>query len=155
MATRGSTQLSKRLIEAIAKNVSGGNTLRAACALTNTPLSTFFFWLREARDLKAAIEAGTAPRPQERTPRQRRLLELLERIQKSEAEAEKYCVSVVLTKAKDNWQAAAWWLERRRPGEFSLKREITPEDDGMAGKVVRSPAEIADAMDETIGAPDE
>lgn len=41
---------------------------------------------------------------------------------KAEGEAVLKFVKVIHDSAPKNWQAAAWWLERRRPRDFSAER---------------------------------
>jgi hypothetical protein len=60
--------------------------------------------------------------------------ELLAEVEQAEAGAEHYYVEVIKKAAPQNWQAAAWWLERRLPQKFgrsdrlmvlrSLKKDV-------------------------------
>ena len=47
--------------------------------------------------------------------------EFFEAIKKAEAQAEARNVAVIQTAARDSWQAAAWWLERKYPQEWGKK----------------------------------
>jgi len=41
-----------------------------------------------------------------------------EQVEKAEADAEVRFVTKVASASEETWQAAAWWLERRRPDDF-------------------------------------
>lgn len=84
--------------------LKAGNTRRAACAFAGVTDETFANW-------------------------QRRYLDFLEAVQKAEAEAEVRNVAIVQQAAKTKWQAAAWWLERRRSADYAqhIKEEKSGE----------------------------
>lgn len=100
-----------RIVEAL----RGGNTRRAAAWAGGIDQDTFLQWLRRfpnfADDVKAA-----------------------------EADAELAMVERVRTAANDQWQAAAWWLERKMKRDWSNRQEITGED----GAPVRIAVRFAD-----------
>ncbi len=57
--------------------------------------------------------------------------EFFESVKKAEAQAVARNVTVIQTAARDSWQAAAWWLERKHPGEWGKKeRHEHVEKDG-------------------------
>ena len=100
-----------RIVEAL----RGGNTRRAAAWAGGIDQDTFLQWLRRfpnfADDVKAA-----------------------------EADAELAMVERVRTAANDQWQAAAWWLERKMKRDWSNRQEITGEE----GAPVRIAVRFAD-----------
>lgn len=49
--------------------------------------------------------------------------EFFEAIKKAEAIAEARNVTIIQSAAKDSWQAAAWWLERKHPDEWGRKEQ--------------------------------
>lgn len=49
-------------------------------------------------------------------------------IKKAEAECANEMAKVVKTASKKSWQAAAWWLERRRRADYALRSELTGKD---------------------------
>lgn len=49
-------------------------------------------------------------------------LEFLDAVKKAEEEAVVRNVAIINKAASTSWQAAAWWLERRRPADFSIKQ---------------------------------
>lgn len=93
----------KRILEALRQ----GNTRRVAVALAGISYETFCDWMRKHPDFS-------------------------EQCKNAEAEAELASVQIIRKAAIDTWQAAAWWLERRRPEEWGnshvvkvrLEREV-------------------------------
>lgn len=63
-------------------------------------------------------------------------------VERAEAEAEIRNVAIIQKAATDTWQAAAWWLERRRPGDYRTRSEVTGADGGAVRVVVEYAAEI-------------
>lgn len=76
--------------EAIVKLVREGASRAAAAAGAGIDESTLYDWVK-------------------------RFPEFSQCIKKAHAEAEMKMVEVITSAAKDHWQAAAWWLERRHP----------------------------------------
>ena len=93
----------------------GGNTRRAACWAGGIEVETFHQWLRRFPEFSDAVKAA-------------------------EADAELAMVERVRTAANDQWQAAAWWLERKMKRDWSNRQEITGED----GAPVRIAVRFAD-----------
>lgn len=50
--------------------------------------------------------------------------EFFESVKKAEAQAVARNVAVIQSAAKDSWQAAAWWLERKYPQEWGKKDRL-------------------------------
>lgn len=96
-----------RLYEAL----RAGNTRRAACAYAGIDQDTLANWMRKFSDFSEAIE-------------------------KAESDAEIRNVAIIQKAASDTWQAAAWWLERRRPADFRQRQEMTGADGGPLKIVV-------------------
>lgn len=91
------TKLQDERRERILTAIREGNTRRAAAALGGIGERTLYDWI--AKDEQFSQD-----------------------VIKAEGEAEAEMVSRVHRAALDgSWQAAAWWLERRRPGEFGRK----------------------------------
>jgi len=80
--------------------LSAGNTRQAACFYAGISDETLANWMR-------------------------RSLEFLERVKKAEADAEVRMVAQVARAAQEGtWQAAAWWLERRRPEDYGRRDRV-------------------------------
>lgn len=104
----------KRIIEAL----RAGNTRRAASWAGGIDQDTFLRWLQRYADFADDVKAA-------------------------EADAELAMVERVRTAANDQWQAAAWWLERKMKRDWSNRQEITGED----GAPVRIAVRFADEDD--------
>jgi CRP-like cAMP-binding protein len=87
------TKFSPFVERAILSSLRAGATRTAASEAAGIHRDTFREWARANSAFSAAVE-------------------------KAEAQAEANAVRVVRTAMADHWQAAAWWLERRRPNEF-------------------------------------
>jgi hypothetical protein len=58
-------------------------------------------------------------------------------IQKAEADAEIRNVAIIQKAASATWQAAAWWLERKRKGDWAQRTETTGDGGGAVEVLVR------------------
>lgn len=45
-------------------------------------------------------------------------------VESAEAKAESYYVTIIHEAARDDWRAAAWWLERRRPDSYARRERF-------------------------------
>jgi hypothetical protein len=80
--------------------LASGNTRTAAAAYAGINRGTFYKWLERRPSFARAVE-------------------------KAEADAEVRAAATVLKAAqKGTWQAAAWWLERRRPADYGLRGRL-------------------------------
>lgn len=93
----------------------GGNTRRASAWAGGIDQDTFNRWLG-------------------------RFAEFADAVKEAEADAELAMVERVRTAANEQWQAAAWWLERKMKRDWSNRQEITGED----GAPVRIAVRFAD-----------
>lgn len=80
-------------IDAILRALRAGNTRAASARFAEIHYDTFYDWMKTDADFSDAVE-------------------------KAEADAEVRFVTRIATAAEETWQAAAWWLERRRPEDF-------------------------------------
>jgi len=101
------TKLDPERTERIVAAIAAGVSRSAAAEAAGIGRSTLMRWLAAARDGDAGYQ------------------DFLDLVKKAEADAEVAMVKVVKSAAESGtWQAAAWWLERRRPKHFALKREV-------------------------------
>lgn len=106
MTTGRPTKLDDLTSEKIIDALAGGGTRRAAAAAAKVHVSTLQDWLARGR-------AGEVP-----------FSDFSDRVRWAEAEAEMIMVGAIRKAAlSGSWQAAAWWLERRRPERYGLRRE--------------------------------
>jgi hypothetical protein len=84
--------------QAIVNALRVGNTRRAAAAAAEVSKDTFYRWLEDATFCDA--------------------------VEKAEADAELRFLGVIAKAAPIRWQAAAWWLERRRHEEYGRRDRV-------------------------------
>jgi hypothetical protein len=98
----------ERLLTALA----AGNTIRASCIYAGIGVQTMADWRERSRDFRDAVE-------------------------KAEADAEVRFVAQIAKAAHDGtWQAAAWWLERRRPLDYGRTWLTASDDAPVEPKVI-------------------
>jgi len=101
-----STKLNSRVQNTIVKCLKDGNTRNDSALYAGIGVSTFYLWLDRGR-------AGESP-----------YVEFLEAVEKAEAEAMIANVAIIQRAANDTWQAAAWWLERKRPDDWGRRQRM-------------------------------
>ena len=105
------TKYTDEAVKGICDALRAGNTRRDSCHSVGISEDTFAGWLKSKSVFSDSI-------------------------QKAEADAAVHNLSIVQKAAHDGtWQAAAWWLERRRKADYSLRTETTGAD-GSAVRVV-------------------
>ncbi len=90
----------------IIQAISSGNTRKTSAAYAGIGERTLMTWL-----------AHKGPQ----------YVQFQQAIEKAEAEAVVVSVLTIRSAARDSWQAAAWWLERRYPDEWGRKDRVTIE----------------------------
>jgi hypothetical protein len=94
---RGYKQTPER-VERLLKALRAGNTRRASCAYAGITDDTLSNWCKKS--------------------------DFSDMVQKAESEAEMRNVQVIMKAAEKSWQAAAWWLERRRREDYSTMQNL-------------------------------
>jgi hypothetical protein len=105
MSTGRPTKLDDIVAKRIVDAVAAGGSRSAAAEAARVHRSTLMLWLARGRK-------GEPP-----------YSDFLDRVKKAEADAENAMVVIVRAAAEKNWTAAAWWLERRRPRLYALRRD--------------------------------
>lgn len=99
--------------------IRAGNYYKHVAQYLGIAESTFYRWLQEGEKAKHGLKR-----------------EFFEAIKKAEAEAIARNVALIQKSAQEgNWQAAAWWLERRYPEEWGRKDKMDIHTEG--GLVIR------------------
>jgi len=113
------TKLTPEVQERIVRALRAGNYFRTACIHAGISEATGYEWLARGR--------GEHDRPQ--TPLYAAFAEACAR---AEADAETRAVAQIITAGRDDWRANAWFLERRRPAEWSprVRTELSGPDGG-------------------------
>ena len=68
-------------------------------------------------------------------------------VKKAEVQAIARNVTVIQTAARDSWQAAAWWLERKHPQEWGRTR-LEPFADPDSVPVIDPKQKLLDKLDD-------
>ncbi|MGH2796137.1 MAG: hypothetical protein ACRDM0_00330 [Thermoleophilaceae bacterium] len=142
-------QLTSTLIEQIALDVRAGNFIEPAARRHGVGHSTLHKWLSRGRDLARAVDrddedAGAS----EWTERDRLCVDLVDTLEKAEAEAEVRVVAIVQNAIPTNWQAGFRWLESRARSRWLRveRQELTGRDGG--------PVEVEDPTERIIAETD-
>ncbi|MFH1670394.1 MAG: hypothetical protein ABIA92_02300 [Patescibacteria group bacterium] len=91
------TKYTEDTINGICKWIMGGNSYVDACTMAGISYQTFNEWRHEKSEFSDAIK-------------------------KAEAKCKAARISRILDASEEKWQAAAWWLERRYPDEYALRK---------------------------------
>jgi hypothetical protein len=96
-------KVTAEITQTVANAIAAGNYQRTAMQLAGISESAFYQWLEWGRE-------GREP-----------YKEFAEAIEKAQAQAEARNVAIIETAARETWQAAAWWLERRYPDRWGRR----------------------------------
>jgi hypothetical protein len=119
MTQRGrKSKLTKELIQEAANIIKMGIYVETACDYLGIHRSTWYKWLSEGEKAKGGLKK-----------------EFFDTIKKAEAEAQIRNIGIIQQAAKDNWQAAAWYLERRYPERWGRRKVIEVSDQEKEKKV--------------------
>ena len=109
-----------------------GNTYANACEYSGISESTYHRWMREG----AVAPEGTLAR------------KFWQRIKKAVATCNNRNVLIIQKAAAKNWQAAAWFLERRYPNEWGRKDAIRLGGDGSGMPIVNASLPVKTLTDQ-------
>ena len=137
-------QLSAELIERIAADVRLGNFVEPSARRHGVRHSTLYLWLARGRDLLRYVERSDEEHtdaPTKWTVRDRFCVDLVDAVEKAEADAEVRVVSIVHGAIPANWTAAFRWLESHAPSRW-LRVDRRDGAGNTGGPIeVESPAE--------------
>lgn len=133
MAKRGRKPLDyQKHIVQLEQVLSSGATVKDACAYVGVSQETFYLWLRSYPEFSEVIE-------------------------KARAQGKVECVALIRRAARENWQAAAWFLERSdahnwgRKDSLKIEGGITPEQvNRLVRAAVSAGVSAGDAFEELI-----
>lgn len=98
MSGEGNSKLTEPRVNAALAALEHGCTRRAAAGAAGINPATFYRWLDDA-SFRDAVE-------------------------KAEAKAEAAYTAAVANAIPTNWQAAAWWLERRKFADYARRDQV-------------------------------
>ncbi len=115
MMRHKNTKLTEEKIQLASKLIGAGNTIQTIFGALGISKQTWYNWLNKGEKAKSGIYR-----------------ELWEEVQKAESRAETRYVTIIAQAAEENWQAAAWMLERKYPERWGKKDRFAFEgDEGM------------------------
>lgn len=100
------TKCTPKAIARIAKVLALGGTINSACRAGGIDTASYYSWLRRG-------EEGEEP-----------FVGFLHAVKESQAVAEHKALSVINEAMLDQWQAAAWLLERRYPDDYGRRQRM-------------------------------
>lgn len=130
------TKLNKEMIEKIARYIELGFTIKDTCEAVGINKDTFFEWKRQGKsDKENGIKSDFS--------------DFSDSIKKSKHSIKELMLSKIVQTAKEKWEAAAWWLERNFPEDYSLRPELRKTKTKNKSKNVESNAdEIINKLNE-------
>lgn len=114
------SKINKKLVQLAIDLVEQGLHTKHVAQALGISRQTFYNWLRKGEQTQKGLE-----------------YELYKGVQQAEARAIARNIAIIQKAAQDgNWQAAAWWLERKYPEEWGRKDRMNLEtDNGLVIKV--------------------
>lgn len=149
------TVLNQDMIKRVATAVRMGANKEMAMMYGGASFDAYNKWVKLARDLRKEMP------DRELNEREVLALELLETVEKAEAEAVVGWLAKIEQAANaGTWQAAAWKLERRYPRDYgrSVQEVVGPDDgpvqvrfyipdNGRDAKIIGEPERLLDTSD--------
>lgn len=126
--------------DTILQYIRAGNTYKISCTAAGVGESTFYEWQVFARDLKVRQAQG-----EELDTNDTILVEFADDVKKAEGLAIADKVAVIAIASKNQWQAAAWYLERKYPDEWGRRMtsdEVSRIVDATAGSFIHKVAAV-------------
>jgi predicted aldo/keto reductase-like oxidoreductase len=117
-------KLTPELQEELVKVIRAGNYIETACAYVGINKTTFYDWLKRGAREKERLAKNPNARPKKS---EAPFVELSNAIEKALAQAEIRDVAIIGKAAEENWQAAAWRLERKFPERWGRKERLTAD----------------------------
>lgn len=105
------TKKTPETVDALLQALAIGHTRRDACQLAGINEDTIILWIKKDSEFS-------------------------EQVKKAELVAKDQCIKLVRKAATTQWQAAAWYLERKHHAEFGLKHEIRGDETGEPIKIM-------------------
>ena len=106
------TKLTPNIKKEIVGYIEAGNYIEVACGAVGIHKDTYYEWIKKGN-------AGKQP-----------YADFADAIKKATDKAEIRNVVVIQKAAQENWQASAWYLERKHPDRWGKKETIKQEHSG-------------------------
>jgi hypothetical protein len=127
-------KLTPEVQQRIVDSLRMGNYIETASAYAGITKSTLYEWMkRGAREKRGKYK------------------EFSNAVEKAMAEAEMWDVALIAQAAKENWQAAAWRLERKYPARWGRKtqHEVTGKD-GKPVEITNSKQQLLEKINAIV-----
>ena len=113
------TKLTPEIQEKIIGYIKAGNYIATACKAVGIYKSTYYRWVQRGTKALWLEEKGEKVLESEEI-----YYNFCNSIKKAKAKAEMQSVSLIRIAGIDNWQAAAWWLERTNWKKWGKKDKL-------------------------------
>lgn len=112
-------KLTEERIKTASRLIELGNTVKNIYGALGISKQTWYNWLDKGKKAKSGIYK-----------------KFYEEVEAAESRAEARFVTMISKAAEENWQAAAWWLERKYPERWGRKDKVDLSADKDGFKVV-------------------
>lgn len=134
--TEGKLGRESKMTEKALKDLEGalqtGAPIRDACTYAGIDDSTYFLWMAIGGALAEGRSHKKAPKDE---VARKRYTDFFERMKKAQVTARINALAVINFAASEEWQAAAWLLERTDPENFA-RRSIIKLEGGVTAELV-------------------
>lgn len=114
------TKFNEKTRNAIIEYLKEGHYQKTAAALAGVHEATFYRWIERGKKAKTG-----------------KYREFCESVKKAEEYAKAYHLQqIIKSSQKGNWQASAWFLERKAPDEWGRRQRVEMEHSGKIEKKV-------------------
>lgn len=119
MPTGRPIKLNNQIRDSVASALRAGNYIETAAAYAGINKTTLYDWLKRGEREKQRIESnpGAKARKSEAL-----FVDFSNAVQKAMADAEVRDVATIVRASAENWQAAAWRLERKYPDRWGRRK---------------------------------
>lgn len=131
------TKLTKETQARICDLIESGNTVAVAAQAAGITEQTFYNWKRRGEAAEERQRVG-----EKLTATERSYLSFFEAIKRAEAVSHAAAVAQIRKAGDKQWQALAWWLERKFPEQWG-RRDTTKIEATVRQKEVK-PEELSD-----------
>lgn len=144
------TKLNYKMQEQIVQAIRAGNYIETAASYAGINKTTLYDWLRRgAREKERVANNNRARIRKEEQP----YVEFSNAVEKALAEAEMRDVLTISKAAEEQWQAAAWRLERKFPDRWGRRmldikasHVVESKDDARLRTIIAENPELFDGL---------
>ena len=105
------TKLTPELQESFCEAIENGDSILGACGYVGISEQTYYNWINRAEEAKTRTK----------------FVKFKEAVDKAKAKALHNFEQVITRASMEQWQAAAWMLERRHPNLYGKREKIEAE----------------------------